>query len=84
MSEMFRPGPDRDVDIAEGSHTEGQPADADVAGSRTITPMRRAMRRLVRNPTAMPGLALIVLMIVVAVIGPWLVTHDPAAQDSPL
>ena len=34
-----------------------------------------------RNGLAMVGLAIVVALLVVALIGPWIATHDPAAQD---
>ena len=34
-----------------------------------------------RNSLAMVGLAIVVALLVVALIGPWIATHDPAAQD---
>jgi peptide/nickel transport system permease protein len=34
-----------------------------------------------RNPLALAGLAIVVGLVVVAAIGPWIATHDPAAQD---
>lgn len=37
--------------------------------------------RFLRNPLAVCGLAVIVLLVLVALFAPWLATHDPYAQD---
>ncbi|TCO81642.1 peptide/nickel transport system permease protein [Plasticicumulans lactativorans] len=37
-------------------------------------------RRLCSNPLALLGLALVLLLMLLAAIGPWLAPHDPAAQ----
>ena len=45
------------------------------------SPARRAIRRFVRNPVGMVAFGYLVLMLVVAVIGPWIMPHDPNAQS---
>ena len=42
---------------------------------------QRFLQPLLRQRSAMAGLAIIVLYVVAAVFAPWLATHDPAAQD---
>ncbi|HSV80280.1 MAG TPA: ABC transporter permease [Ramlibacter sp.] len=38
-------------------------------------------RRLLRNPLTVAGVAVILLLLVVALFAPWIATHDPVAQD---
>jgi len=38
-------------------------------------------RRLLRNPLTAAGVAVIVLLVVLAALAPWLAPHDPLAQD---
>jgi peptide/nickel transport system permease protein len=45
------------------------------------SPGRRAWRRLVRRRGAMAGLAIIVLVVLVAVLAPWIAPYDPAQQS---
>ncbi len=45
------------------------------------SPSRRAWRRLVRRRGAMVGLAIILLMILVAVFAPLIAPYDPAQQS---
>jgi peptide/nickel transport system permease protein len=45
------------------------------------SPGRRAWRRLVRRRGAMVGLAIIVLVVLVAVLAPWIAPYDPAQQS---
>lgn len=42
---------------------------------------RRFLRPLVRQRSAMVGLAIIAVYVVAALFAPWLATHDPTAQD---
>lgn len=42
---------------------------------------RRFLQPLLRQRSAVAGLAIIVIYVVAAVFAPWLATHDPAAQD---
>ncbi|HBU28695.1 MAG TPA: ABC transporter permease [Thiobacillus sp.] len=42
---------------------------------------RRFLQPLLRQRSAVAGLAIIVIYVVAAVFSPWLATHDPAAQD---
>ena len=44
------------------------------------TPMRRAWRRLVRRKSAMVGLAIVVLLILLAVLAPLIAPYDPTQQ----
>ena len=34
-----------------------------------------------RNPLALAGLAIVLTLVLVSLIGPWIATHDPTAQD---
>jgi peptide/nickel transport system permease protein len=45
------------------------------------SPGRRAWRRLVRRRGAMVGLAIIVMVVLVAVFAPWIAPYDPAQQS---
>ncbi len=42
---------------------------------------RRFLQPLLRQSSAVAGLAIIAIYVVAAVFAPWLATHDPAAQD---
>jgi peptide/nickel transport system permease protein len=49
---------------------------------RAAAPRRgRVLRRLVRNPAAMFGLVIVVLVVGMAVFAPWLAPYDPNDQD---
>ncbi|WP_408647925.1 ABC transporter permease [Xenophilus arseniciresistens] len=41
------------------------------------SPLREALRMFMRNPSAVAGLSLLVLIVLVSVLGPWLVPADP-------
>ncbi len=45
------------------------------------SPWRKAVRQLVRNPTAMIGLAVLVVLTLVAIAAPWLAPYDPIRQN---
>lgn len=45
-----------------------------------LTPAQGALRLLGRSPSAIFGLSLVAIIILVAVLAPWFATHDPAAQ----
>ena len=53
------------------------------APDRTMSdaPWRKAVRQLLRNPTAMIGLGALVLLTIVAIAAPWLAPHDPIRQN---
>ncbi|HEU0223395.1 MAG TPA: ABC transporter permease [Paracoccaceae bacterium] len=38
-------------------------------------------RRLARNPLALAGLVIVVLLVLAAALAPWIATHDPVAQN---
>lgn len=44
-------------------------------------PLLQALRKLRRNRLAMAGLYVIVALLLVALLAPWLATHDPVRQD---
>lgn len=44
-------------------------------------PLVSALRKLRRNRLAMAGLYVIVVLVLVALVAPWLATHDPVRQD---
>jgi peptide/nickel transport system permease protein len=48
---------------------------------RHAGPLRRRLRILGRDPTSMAGLVIVAIVILVAVVGPWLAPHDPNAID---
>ncbi len=58
-----------------------------VVASRSIAPSRsrwrRGMRLLAEQPLGAIGLAIFVLLIVLAVFAPWIATHSPTLQDVP-
>lgn len=57
---------------------------AETAGSALQARAQRAWfgwLRFLRNPLAVAGLAVIVALVVVALLAPWIATHDPMAQD---
>jgi peptide/nickel transport system permease protein len=43
--------------------------------------LAKAGRRLLRNPLTLAGVVVIVVLLVVALLAPWIATHDPLAQD---
>lgn len=43
--------------------------------------LRRALRLLLANPMTLAGLAVVMLLVLVAVLAPWVATHDPLVQD---
>lgn len=56
----------------------------DATNSKEIaadTPARRAWRKLVARKSAMFGLVVIVLLVLIAVLAPWLAPYDPAKQS---
>ncbi len=57
---------------------------AEVAQSAAQARLQRAWfgwLRFLRNPLAVAGLAVILALLLVALLAPWLATHDPFAQD---
>ena len=49
--------------------------------NRAETPLRRSLRRLVRNRMAMAGLVIILFWVLVALLAPTLVPYNPLAQE---
>ena len=45
------------------------------------SPFKEAWRRLARNKTAVAGLIVIAIFIIVAIIAPWITKYNPTAQD---
>ncbi|MEC5385479.1 nickel transporter permease [Uliginosibacterium sp. H3] len=43
--------------------------------------IRRGARRLTHNPLTVAGLAVVLLLVLVAIFAPWIATHTPVAQD---
>jgi peptide/nickel transport system permease protein len=43
--------------------------------------LAKAGRRLLRNPLTLAGVVVIAVLLVVALLAPWIATHDPLAQD---
>ncbi len=52
-----------------------------VAAMVDETPMRRAWRRLKQRKSAMFGLVVVVLLILIALLAPWIAPFDPAKQS---
>lgn len=67
--------------------TLAPPADSDLsaasddAGQQHESPLRRSLRTLLRQPNAVVGLVLVVLLTVAGVFGPMMVQHDPRHQQ---
>ena len=55
--------------------------EAQSATQATLQGLWLGWLRFLRNPLAVAGLAVIVLLVLVALFAPWLATHDPYAQD---
>jgi peptide/nickel transport system permease protein len=51
------------------------------APPRELTPMQRALKRLVRRRGAMVGLALVAFFVAMALLAPWISPHDPLATS---
>jgi peptide/nickel transport system permease protein len=51
------------------------------AGDAFVPVRRRVFRRLLKDRTAMIGLAIIVIVVVAGALAPWLARHDPVATD---
>lgn len=43
--------------------------------------LRAGARKLLRNPLTLAGVVIIAALLLVALLAPWLLTHDPLAQD---
>ncbi|MGO4155408.1 ABC transporter permease [Cupriavidus sp. YAF13] len=43
--------------------------------------MLRGLRRLLRNPLTVAGVVVIAALLLIALLAPWIATHDPLAQD---
>ncbi len=52
------------------------------SATASISPFRRALQRFARNPVAMIATGYLVLMILVAIFGPFIMPADPTAQTS--
>ncbi len=72
------PGHDRDRVVADGDPTPPNGLDDDRSGESLG---RRAWRRFRRHRLAMTGLIVLATMIVLAVLAPFVTTHDPNAID---
>jgi peptide/nickel transport system permease protein len=55
------------------------PVSADAPPGLRDSPARRALRRLLARRTAVVGLAVVVLMVLLAVLAPWIAPFDPLA-----
>ena len=55
--------------------------EADILAAAPLSARRRFMRRFKSNKGAMIAFGFIVLLIVVAIIGPWITPHDPNKQS---
>jgi peptide/nickel transport system permease protein len=57
---------------------------AEIAGSATQATLQRlyfGWLRFLENPLAVAGLAIVIVLVIVALFAPWVATHDPFAQD---
>jgi peptide/nickel transport system permease protein len=55
--------------------------EADIIGAAPLTARRRFLRRFRANKAAMVAFGFIVVLIVIAIIGPFITPHDPNAQS---
>jgi len=55
--------------------------DSGSSGQALRESLRRALRLLLANPMTLAGLAVVMLLVLVAVLAPWVATHDPLVQD---
>ncbi len=55
----------------------------EAGGRQLVSQRQRALRTFAKNRTAVVGLALILLLLVIAVFAPWIAPYDPLAQDIP-
>ena len=58
-----------------------EPATPEEVAAHPVTPTRRAIKRLVRNPVAILALGYVLLMIAVAIFAPLIAPHDPNVQN---
>ncbi len=72
---------ERAVAVPRPVGTVGRPVPQATEAFHVDSPGRRAWRRLVRRRGAMVGLAIIVLVVVVAIFAPWIAPYDPAQQS---
>ncbi len=62
---------------AEARRHDDAPASSREAAARQL---RRTIRRFASRPLGMLGLGIVLLLVLVAVLAPWLATHSPLAQ----
>ena len=55
----------------------------EAGGRQLVSQRQRALRTFAKNRTAVVGLALILLLLLIAVFAPWIAPYDPLAQDIP-
>jgi peptide/nickel transport system permease protein len=57
------------------------PAAARTSPPPVESPLRQALRRLVRRPSSAVAIGFVLLLVALAVLAPWVSPHDPLAQD---
>ncbi|SHK50847.1 peptide/nickel transport system permease protein [Pseudonocardia thermophila] len=57
------------------------PSTAAAAPLPVESPWRQALRRLLRRPSSVVALGFLLVLIVLAVLAPWVAPHDPLVQD---
>jgi len=67
--------------VALGDDAPGAAAEDEFAATRISSPARDAWRRFRRNKAAILGLSVIVVMVVMAILAPFMHTSDPAIPD---
>ncbi|HEX2031413.1 MAG TPA: nickel transporter permease [Actinomycetota bacterium] len=68
------------VDVSEGRSFQIDPAAPEPRS--IVLPARGVLlRRLVADPTALAGLVIVTLAVLVALLAPWIAPHDPARQN---
>ncbi|MDQ3411948.1 MAG: ABC transporter permease [Chloroflexota bacterium] len=55
----------------------------EAGGRQLVSQRQRALRTFAKNRTAVVGLTLILLLLLIAVFAPWIAPYDPLAQDIP-
>ncbi|MDQ3692339.1 MAG: ABC transporter permease [Chloroflexota bacterium] len=55
----------------------------EAGGRQLVSQRQRALRTFAKNRTAVVGLVLILLLLLIAVFAPWIAPYDPLAQDIP-
>ena len=69
------------IDVPEVAERPSAADQADIMAAAPLSARRRFVRRFKANKGAMVAFGFIVFLLIIAVIGPWITTHDPNQQD---